>query len=298
MKVEKPAFDALDAPRTRVGESPLWSVAEQALWWVDIEGLTTYRHDPASGRTQRWPTAERPACIALHAEGGLIAGMESAVFRLRPQPDGTLVGKEIAPARHPRDGMRFNDGRCDRRGRFWLSSMVRDMALAAPDGSLYRVDARGLSAPLVPGLVTGNGLAFSPAGDVLYLSDSHPSVQRVWAFDLADDGTPGNRREFIDMNAHPGRPDGAAVDTDGAYWICANDAGLVHRFTPDGRLDRSIEVPVAKPAMCAFGGPDLKTLFVTSIRPASPPAGQEQLAGALFATRPGAQGLAESPFKP
>ncbi|EBB4596132.1 SMP-30/gluconolactonase/LRE family protein, partial [Salmonella enterica] len=100
--------------------------------------------------------------------------------------------------------------------------------------------------------------------------------------------TPHNRRVFIDMNAYPGRPDGAAVDADGCYWICGNDAGFVHRFTPDGRLDRSIAIPTSKPAMCAFGGPGLDTLFVTSIR-----IGDDPLSGATFAVRPGVTGLPE-----
>lgn len=284
--------------RDQVGESPVWSVAEQALWWVNIDGRQLRRFDWSSREVTSWPTAEMTGCIALHADGGLVAAMETGIFHVRPQTDGTLASTRLADVAHAQAGMRFNDGRTDRAGRFWAGTMVRDMSLASAAGALYRFTGAGLSAPVLKGLITPNGLAFSPDNRTMYLSDSHPSVQRVWAFDLAEDSTPGNRREFIDMNAHPGRPDGAAVDTDGAYWICANDAGLVHRFTPDGRLDRSIEVPVAKPAMCAFGGPDLKTLFVTSIRPASPPPGQEQLAGALFATRPGAQGLAESPFKP
>lgn len=110
---------------------------------------------------------------------------------------------------------------------------------------------------------------------------------------------PHARREFVDMNLHPGRPDGAAVDAEGGYWTCGNDAGLVHRFTPDGRLDRSIRVPAAKPAMCAFGGADLDLLFVTSIAPAQPAAGYDpQLAGAVFVVRPGVRGLAETPFQP
>ncbi len=297
--VETPAFDVMAAPRARVGESPLWSVAEQALWWVDIEGRALHRHDPASGHSQQWATAQRPACIALHAAGGLIAGMDSGVFHLRPQPDGTVTSAEIAAVRHPRDGMRFNDGRCDRHGRFWLSSMVRDMGLAAADGALYRVDAHGLSAPLVPGLITGNGLAFSPAGDVMYLSDSHPSVQRIWAFDLDVHGALSNRREFVDMNLHPGRPDGAAVDADGGYWTCANDAGLLLRFTPDGALDRRLALPVSKPSMCAFGGAALDTLYVTSIIPARPAPGFDAaLDGAVLALRPGVTGLAEVPFRP
>ncbi|HSI58807.1 MAG TPA: SMP-30/gluconolactonase/LRE family protein [Ideonella sp.] len=282
----------------QVGESPVWSVAEQALWWVDIEGRRLHRFGWATRAMASWPTAEMTGCIALHAQGGLLAAMETGVFHVQPQADGTLAAKRLAGVAHAQGNMRFNDGRTDRAGRFWAGSMVRDMSLAAPAGALYRFTGAGLSAPVIEGLITPNGLGFSPDNRTMYLSDSHPGVQRVWAFDLGEDGEPGNRREFIDMNAYPGRPDGAAVDTDGAYWICANDAGLVHRFTPDGRLDRSIEVPVSKPAMCAFGGPDLQTLFVTSIRPASPPPGQEHLAGALFATRPGAQGLPESPFKP
>jgi sugar lactone lactonase YvrE len=177
--------------------------------------------------------------------------------------------------------------------------MVRDMGLAAADGALYRCDARGLSAPLVTGLVTGNGLAFSADGATMYLSDSHPSVQRIWAFDLNADGTPTNRREFIDMNARPGRPDGAALDAEGGYWICANDAGLVHRFLPTGEIDRSLRVPVSKPSMCAFGGPALEHLFITSITPAQAAEGFEAaLDGAVFVTRPGQRGIAETPFNP
>ena len=138
-----------------------------------------------------------------------------------------------------------------------------------------------------------NGLAFSPDGKTLYLSDSHPDVQKIWAFDYdTDTGTPHNRRLFVDMSEHPGRPDGAAVDAEGCYWICGNDAGLIHRFTPQGKLDRSLTVPVKKPAMCAFGGADLDTLFVTSIRPAGDLADQP-LAGGVFALRPGVKGLPE-----
>jgi sugar lactone lactonase YvrE len=289
-------MEVLSPVRDQVGESPLWSPAEQALWWVDIEGRQLRRLDWASHAVQSWPTAERCGCIALHATGGLLAAMESGLFRLRPQPGGVLDAQRVASVRHARDGMRFNDGRCDRAGRFWAGSMLRDMAQGAAVGALYRFDARGLSAPLVSALITPNGLAFSADNRTMYLSDSHPSVQRIWAFDLDADGTATGRREFVDMRSHPGRPDGAAIDVDGGYWICANDAGLVHRFTPEGTLDRSLRVPVSKPAMCAFAGPALDWLVVTSIRPAEPPAAEAALAGALFVLRPGTSGLAETPF--
>jgi sugar lactone lactonase YvrE len=174
--------------------------------------------------------------------------------------------------------------------------MLLDMAAGARVGALYRYD--GQLQERLDDLIVPNGLAFSPDGRIMYLSDSHPTVQAVWAFDYdTDSGTPHNRRLFIDMTRHPGRPDGAAVDVDGCYWICGNDAGLVHRFTPDGRLDRSLAVPVQKPAMCAFGGPQLDTLFVTSIRPAGD-VSEQPLAGGVFALSPGVRGMAEPALRP
>ena len=295
-------MDRLGDTLCTVGESPLWSVDEQALYWVDIEGrrLHAWYCDPTPGQAQarQWAFAERPGCIALHAQGGLVCALASSLVHLRFDAQGQLSQSLLALAPHARAGMRFNDGRCDRHGRFWVGSMLMDMAQAAPVGRLYRLDGSvGLSAPLLAPLVVPNGLAFSPDGRTMYLSDSHPSVRQIWQFTLSDNGIPGARRPFVDMNLHPGRPDGAAVDSDGAYWCCANDAGLVHRFTPDGRLDRSIAVPAAKPSMCAFGGLQLDELYVTSIRPPVPPAGQTVTAGATFVCRPGVRGLAETPFQ-
>jgi sugar lactone lactonase YvrE len=279
-----------------VGESPVWSVAEQALYWVDIEAPALRRWSMADGQLTSWAAPERIACVALHDKGGLIAGMETGVFHVRPGAAGLLDCTLQAMVHHPEPGMRFNDGRCDRQGRFWAGTMVRDMSLARPAGGLYRTDAAGLSAPLVQGLVTQNGLGFSPDGRTMYLSDSHPSVQKIWTLPLYDDGSVGERRLFVDMKDLPGRPDGAAVDAEGCYWICANDAGLVHRFTPDGRLDRSIRVPASKPSMCSFGGPDLDQLFITSIRPGQPVGDDVAHGGAVFVTRPGVCGLPETPF--
>lgn len=291
-------FEVLADTRDRVGESPVWSVGEQALYWVDIEGRAIRRLDWATRAVTTWQTPERVGCIALRAGGGLVGGMESGVYGIElPAGGGAARSRLLQAVTHPRAGMRFNDGRLDRQGRLWASTMVMDGSLAAADGALFRLDAQGLSAPVVSGLVTGNGLAFSPDGRRMYLSDSHPTVQRIWQFDLGDDGVPRNRRDFVDMRPLPGRPDGAAIDTDGAYWICGNDAGQIHRFTPQGRLDRSIAVPFSKPAMCSFGGPDLSWLFVTSIPPAQPAPGFDPaLDGAVIALRPGAQGVAEPQF--
>lgn len=287
----------LDA-RNGVGESPVWDSARQCLWWVDIPGKTLWCWSVSSGRALQWPTPEQTGCIALAAgsealpHGQWIAAMETGVARLTPQTDGTVDCAWITRIDQPEAGMRFNDGRCDRQGRLRAGTMVMDMSLARAAGRLYGLDGGALR-PLLDGFITPNGMAFSPEGRTMYLSDSHPSVQTVWAFDYdTDTGTPHNRRVFIDFKPLPGRPDGAAVDADGCYWICGNDAGLVHRFTPDGRLDRSLPVPVKKPAMCAFGGAGLDTLFVTSIRPGGDLSDQP-LAGGVFALRPGVRGLDE-----
>jgi len=240
------------------------------------------------------------ACIAPRADAPdqWIAGMESGVFSVTPGDGDRLAVTPLAPVAHAAPGMRFNDGRCDRQGRFLAGTMLLDMAAGAPVGRLYALEAGddGLRL-LLDNLIVPNGLAFSPDGRTMYLSDSHPSVQTIWAFDYdTESGTPSNRRVFVDMNPLPGRPDGAAIDADGCYWICGNDAGLVHRFTPDGKLDRSLAVPVKKPAMCAFGGPRLDTLFVTSIRPGGIDLSDQPLAGGVFALRPGTQGIEEPPF--
>ena len=290
--------EVLSPLRDRVGESPVWSEAEQTLFWVDIEGRSLRRHDLSTGVTRSWRSPERIGCIALRAGGGLIAGMESGLFAVDlPEAEEVAQTRLLQHVAHPREGMRFNDGRCDRQGRFWASTMVMDMALGAADGALFRLDPQGLSAPLVDDLMTGNGLGFSPDGRVMYLSDSHPRVQRIWRFELDADGVPRQRREFVDMNHHPGCPDGGAVDAEGCYWICGNDAGQVHRFTPEGKLDCSINLPVSKPAMCSFGGPGMEWLFVTSIVPAQPvPGFDAALDGAVLVLRPGVGGIAETPF--
>ena len=281
----------LDA-RNAVGESPVWVVAEQALYWSDIpnKALLRWRED---GSVTRWSLPEMAGCIASDGQGGWIAAMETGVFHLAA---GDLAPTLLAPVTHASEGMRFNDGRCDRQGRLRAGTMFMDMAAARPLGVFYGLQAGATLQSLLEGFITPNGLAFSPDGRTMYLSDSHPSVQRVWAFDYdTDTGLPSRRREFVDMTPLPGRPDGAAIDEDGCYWICGNDAGLVHRFTPAGRLDASLAVPVKKPAMCAFGGPGLDTLFVTSIRPGGDLADQP-LAGGVFALRPGVRGLAEPAF--
>ncbi|NER59097.1 SMP-30/gluconolactonase/LRE family protein [Pseudomonas sp. MAFF212428] len=283
--------------RNATGESPVWQPHENALYWVDIPAGRLHRWQ-LDGQTTSWQADEMLACIARSPQGHWLGAQETGIFQLTPQADGRLRAEKRASVEHARENMRFNDGRCDRQGRFWAGTMQTNMG-AEKVGALYRYEPQvGGPVQLLQArlheLTVPNGMAFSPDGKTMYVSDSHPGVQLIWAFDYdIDSGTPHNRRVFIDMNNHPGRPDGATVDAEGCYWICAIDSGLVLRFTPEGKLDRTLELPVKKPTMCAFGGPQLDTLFVTSIRPQGVDLADQPLAGGVFALNPGVKGLAE-----
>ncbi len=288
----------------QVGESLIWHPSESALYWVDITGKQLHRYHLTKNQHTVWPTPQMTGCIALRlpqAGGGLIAGMQSGLFGITFTAHDQPEFAPLADVPHTAPQMRFNDGRTDRQGRFVAGTMTIDQAVGVGNPSIYQY-TKGTLNTLLSGFVqpftTPNGTSFSPDGRTFYLSDSHASQQRVWAFDYdTETGAPSHRREFIDMNLFPGRPDGAAIDTDGCYWICATDAGMIHRFTPQGKLDYSLTVPVKKPTICTFGGSDLRTLFVASIRPSGIDLSDQAQAGGVFSFDGlGAQGVAETPF--
>lgn len=281
-----------------VGESPVWVPEHNALYWVDIPVAQMWRWHASDGAVNRWYGAEMMGCIAHTKDEQWLVAAETNVLNVKLIDKGGMNFESFAPVTHAYSGMRFNDGRCDRQGRLLAGTMFMDMSAAKRVGKIYQFTGNGKARELLDQFITPNGMAFSPDGRTMYLSDSHPNVQTIWAFDYdTDTGTPSNRRVFVDMHDYPGRPDGAAVDADGCYWICGNDAGLVHRFTPEGKLDRSLAVPVKKPAMCAFGGVNLDVLFVTSIRPSGVDLSDQPLAGGVFALNPGVRGLPEPKYK-
>ncbi|WP_207458971.1 SMP-30/gluconolactonase/LRE family protein [Azospirillum sp. SYSU D00513] len=281
--------------RNGTGENPVWDAATRCWYWIDIPEARVHRLDPAEGRIRSWSLAEKVGCMALRPDGGLVCACETGIFDV-DLPDGPdAVMTRVASIDHPKPGMRFNDGRCDRQGRLWASTMVMDITLGDASGAWFRYGrADGLRETPLGGFIVPNGSAFSPDGRTFYASDSHRDVRMVWAFDYdTDEGMPSNRRPFIDMRAMTGRPDGAAVDTDGCYWICCIDEGCIKRFTPQGRLDWRIDVPMKKPTMCAFGGDDLGTLFVTSLSRGPADLADDPHGGRILMFRPGAQGLPE-----
>ena len=292
-------YQSIADTQDRVGESPVWDGGAQRLWWVDIEGPFIRCCTPGSAEAVlSWRMPERVGCIALTADQGqLVAAMESGIACVTLNPDGHVDLQWLARTAHPAAGMRFNDGRCDASGRFWVGTMVMDMSLASAQGGLYCLDERGLTGPHVTGMLTPNGLGMSPDGRTLYLSDSHPKVQKIWAFDLdLASGELSQKRLFVDMNDWPGRPDGAAVDAQGHYWICANDAGQIHAFNAQGQWTQSLTLPMPKPSMCAFGGPAYDRLFVTSIIPAPSVNSPGTCSGSVIALEPGVRGMPEPVF--
>jgi sugar lactone lactonase YvrE len=274
-----------------LGESPVWSVKEQAMYWVDIHRPSVLRTDFSTGQTTEWPMPTNVGSIGLR-DGGLVAAMRTGFVLL--DLNGKIVKTLAEPIAGTKD-LRFNDGRVDRRGRFWAGTVQekRVPGLAA----LYRLDADGHAREMQSGFTVANGSSWSPDGKIMYFADSW--VRKIYAYDFdVDAGSIANRRVFAEFGENEGIPDGAAVDTDGCYWIAHFDGGRVTRYTPRGKIDRVIEMPVIRPTSCCFGGPDLRTLYITS---ASFNLSEDQLrafplSGSIFVLDPGAQGLPEPLF--
>jgi len=277
------------------GESPFWSPAEQAFFWVDIPAGKIHRWSVADRTSASWQLPEQIGCIARQYDGNILAACESGIFSASLQSAEPNVFKQ-ADIVHPAPAMRFNDGRCDRLGRLWVTTFMTSSDKRAV-GGLFRYTSAGLSECLLNGFMTPNGMAFSPDNRTLYIADSHASIRKVWAidFDMAE-GTLGERRLFVDMAGYAARPDGAAVDTEGCYWVAGMDGGCIFRFTPQGALDRVIHLPVRHPTMCAFGGADMKTMFITSLKRSTIAADLDPHAGSVLLIDPGAQGIAEVAF--
>jgi sugar lactone lactonase YvrE len=283
---------ALDS-KGELGECPVWSVAEQAVYWVDISGRKLHRLEPASGAHRFWAMPQEIGCFALREAGGMVVGLRDGFYGFDPDSE---VLSLIASVDADEPLLRLNDGRCDPAGRFWGGTVCEPQIPDDPRAALYRLEPDGACTRMVEGLYTSNGLAFAPDGRTMYLSDSFPAVQTIWAYDFDKaTGAIVNRRVFATTHDLPGRPDGGAVDAEGCYWSANIDGSQLVRFDPDGKVERTIPLPVRKPTMPCFGGPDLDIIYVTSIRlPDS--AEVDPLAGGLLAVAAGVRGQPEPTF--
>lgn len=273
-----------------LGEGPVWVAREGALYWVDIKGRKVFRLG-SSGQIDCWNTPLRVGSIAPRASGGFIAGTDQGIAHIDLADNRFDI---VASPEASRPSNRFNDGKVDRQGRFWAGTM--DDAEREATGTLYcfAPDLRWDVAD--GGYRVTNGPAFSPSGDRMYHNDSPRRV--TYVFDLAPDGAATNRRTLLQFAAGDGYPDGMTVDAEGCLWIAFWDGGCVRRFSPQGALLKTVEMPVTRPTSLAFGGADLDRLYVTSASIGLEPdaAAMQPNAGGLFMLSPGVRGVEDMPF--
>jgi len=275
-----------------LGESPSWLAREQCLYWIDLRAPALRRLDPASGAVESWAMPDLVGAVVGRRSGGLVVAVRHALLGFDPR-DGAFAA--IANVEDGPPDNRLNDAKCDPAGRILCGSMW-DFGLRTT-GGLYRIDATGAVTQLRAGVTVANAIAFAPDGRTLYFTDTRQGAIEQADYDPAT-GEIGPWRLFAAADAAPGRPDGATVDADGYLWNARYQGGCLARFAPDGRLDRLVELPVSQPTSCAFGGPDLRTLYVTTARQklSAEALAAEPLAGALLALDVGVAGLVEPLF--
>lgn len=239
-----------------LGESPLWDERRQRLYWVDGVSRLIRFHEPATGLSGQCSTPSTVGSIGLCEDGRLVAGLVDG-FYLIDADTGTVAPLYIPPRN---EKMRFNDGKVDPQGRFVCGGMG---VFADPVGELVRVDGAGRAEVLANGIRISNALCFSPDGKTMYFADSLDRFIRAYDY---EDGELARPRVFADTQQFNSGPDGATVDAEGHLWVALVNVGKIARFTPSGKLERLLEAPTDMPSCMAFGGPDLSTLYVTSIK--------------------------------
>jgi sugar lactone lactonase YvrE len=289
--MESPFNCVLDV-KASLGECPVWSADERALYWVDINGPSLNRFEPARGTNSAWPLPQAIGSFALRSRGGFVAALRDGIWFVDRQ--GTLERK-IAAAPYDPAHHRFNDGRADAQGRFWVGSMneKRD----ANSARLYRLSTDLDLVPMLDDMMISNGLGFSPDGRTMYHSDTPARTVRAYDFDGAR-GALSNGRVFAHFAGEDDRPDGAAVDSEGCYWSAFYRGGKLVRFSPQGVRLAEYAVPAMCPTMCAFGGDDLRTLYVTTARQMREADELARLpqSGGIFAMRVDVAGMPEPKF--
>jgi len=287
-------WSVVPVPPSLLGESPFWHPDDAALYWCDIHGRALHRYTPRTGAHRQWGFEQDPASVAPLPGGDLLIAFRDGLFRFNP-----ASGRRQPIVRAPYDTakQRFNDGKADPQGRFWVGTL--DDA-RRPEAALYRYAAGRLDRIAGPATVS-NGLAFSPDGRTMYWTDTTAHLIRAFDFD-GSDGSLSRQRSFAefpvktagqDLSTYGGRPDGAAVDAEGAYWCAMYEGARLLRLAPDGRVLQVLPVPARCPTMPCFGGPDLRTLYVTTAsdkRPADELAALP-LSGRVLATRVDVPGL-------
>lgn len=282
------------ASQDEVGETPIWVPQEQALYWIDLEGSAAHRYDPVSGETTDWDLDVPVTALARRASGGWVLATKTGLsYWDHRTNDSEFI---VDPTADNAD-VRLNDSAVDRQGRLLVGS-ANVVQFDAPDGVLYRLDADRTLHTIDEGYAVSNGIAFSPDGATVYVTDMFHS--RILAMDYdTQAGTVSNRRTFVDVPAETGLPDGLIADAAGFLWSAHWGGSRVTRYDPDGAIERTVPLPAANVTCMGFGGPDLTDLYITTAwfflsddeRKAQPQAGD------LFRIRTDVQGLVEPEFR-
>jgi L-arabinonolactonase len=252
----------IDTHRCIIGEGPVWDVAEQTLYFIDILGKKVLRFDPATGSTRQWDVPDVIGSMALRAGGGAVVALATGVHTLDFHSGECAM---LATSPDLNDMVQLADGKVDRRGRFIVGSSDRAMEKAR--GKLYVLDGDNILREIDDGLIISNGPCWSPDDKILYHSDSIRNTVFAYDYDI-ETGTAANRRAWASTEDLGGIPDGATIDTDGCMWMAICEGQKVVQFRPDGALERVIDMPVKCPASVMFGGAGLDQLYVTSLSPA------------------------------
>jgi sugar lactone lactonase YvrE len=275
-----------------LGESALWDAARSRFYWVDVTERMVYAQDWATGRRKSLPMPEPVGCVALRGSGGLVATLRHGIAYCDVDTGAIEVVNALET---DLAGNRFNDGAIDPRGRFWFGSM--DLGESEPTGAFYCMRADTSVSRALDGIICSNGPAWSPDGTTMYHVDS--TRQRITAYEFDPEaGVVGTGRVFVSDEAADWYPDGVTVDADGFVWNCKWGGARIIRYAPDGAVDRVIRLPVPRPTRCAFVGPDLGLLAVTSARigMTSEAVAQAPLSGKVLLLDPSARGLATIAF--
>jgi sugar lactone lactonase YvrE len=290
-KVER----VLDA-KAEIGECPIWSSEDQRLYWIDINRQAFNRFDPKTGENQRASLPKMPGSYVLREGGGVVMAMQDGFYDYDPATERL---EKRADAPYDTSRIRFNDGKADRQGRYWVGSMMLDMLSPEHEGAFYCYDGQSVKKRISP-IHHANGTVFSLDGKTMYRAETMD--RKIYAYDVdTATGEVSGERLFAVVPDSLGLPDGATIDSEGGYWAAlpaGPNGGGVGRFTPDGKFDFHIDMPVLLPLMPAFGGPDMATLYVTSgtiehVLGKEPTA----LSGSLFAVQTPFRGVPEPKFR-
>jgi len=289
--IEKPKL-LLDT-KSPLGEGPIWDVEQQVLWWTDILGNVVYRYDPADGSNQSWDVSQMVGTLVLARSGGLVLAVQNGFVRFDPETGNTEL---IADPEPDKPENRFNDGKCDPTGRLWAGTLP--LSEDHPGGAMYCLHPNGTVEHKGDGYRIPNGIVWSADAKTMWHIDSPTRRVDAWDFDNAT-GSISNRRTAIEIQDEGAFPDGMAIDTEGKLWVAQWGGWSVVRFDPEtGEELARLKLPVSQVSACAFGGPNLDELYITSARKnlSEKALEKEPLAGSLFRARVGVSGVESAVF--